>query len=94
MIYDDEKKIKIIFHKLNGGLIFSQQHGSNYNDTDDNVNVGLEPSNNGLLSWGFKKHQNYDGKIFPLPSPQLKFKSYKHGTKRDHSILFNSEFIF
>ena len=81
LIYDDEKKIKIIFHKLNGGLIFSQQHGSNYNDTDDNVNVGLELSNNGLLSWGFKKHQNYDGKIFPLPSPQLKFKPYNHEPK-------------
>ncbi len=81
LIYDDDKKTKIIFHKLNGGLIFSQQHGSNYNDTDDNINVGLELGNNGLLSWGFKKHQNYVGKVFPLPSPQLNFKKLKYNPK-------------
>lgn len=74
LLYDDEKKAEFYIHKLNGGVIFSQQHGSNYNDADDNPYAGCEMMFDGLISWGYKKHDNYKGRIIPLPSPQLCFK--------------------
>ncbi len=88
LIFNDKEKLKLFHHKDNGGLIFSQQHGQNYNEIDDNINVILEMSYDGLLSWGYKTHPCFKGKIYPLASPLLEEK--KENNSFENKIIFCS----
>jgi putative transferase (TIGR04331 family) len=69
------------------GLLFLQ-HGSNYGTANAHSLAQLvEYRQHAFISWGWRKHGNYEGRFMPLPSPQLRVWRNAHQTKSD-TLLF------
>ena len=87
-LYNDisDEKFDLLMFKEKKGKIYSVQHGACYGD----LFYRLSPMEYGFdkfISWGHKKHQNYDIDFQPLPSPQFKI-NYKGNSSQN--ILFVS----
>ena len=87
-LYNDisDEKFDLLMFKEKKGKIYSVQHGACYGD----LFYRLSPMEYGFdkfISWGHKKHQNYDIDFQPLPSPQFKI-NYKENSSQN--ILFVS----
>ena len=86
LLYDDSDRYDLLLFKEKKGNIYSVQHGGNYGELflqRGSVELAVDK----FISWGQKKHENYNINFEPLPSPQLK-KNYKKNSSKN--ILFVS----
>ncbi len=86
LLANDDEKFDLLLFKEKKGKIFSVQHGAHYGDLflqRTSTEYGFDK----FISWGQKKHQNYDINFQPLPSPQLQLNFKKNSSQ---NILFVS----
>jgi len=58
-------------HRVSGGVVFSQQHGANYDDISNSRPI-IENSSDCFIGWGSKGHPEFrEKKFINLPNPQL-----------------------
>ena len=81
---------RLLSFKERGGKIISVQHGSAYGDASVSIHHMHEYVHDKFISWGQKKHENYDVSFQPLPSPQLRKKYKKENFKKNKKILLVS----
>lgn len=75
-----------------GEIVFSSQHGGGYGRFElVNYVRELETQFNGFISWGWKEHDSFSGKVIPLPSPYLSKLEDIHSQKTNDIILVGTK---
>ena len=87
LVHDEKDMHKIFSFKDNGGKVISIQHGSSYRDLNY-IRHLIELKMDHFISWGGKKHFNYNKKFTPLPSPQLKRPKLNFEKKFEYFVCF------
>ncbi len=74
---------------MHGEKVICTQHGGAYGQLQSHIGAILEYNYYGFFSWGWKKHDQYKGRIYDLPSPFLQKFSDRHKFK-DNKLIFVS----
>lgn len=87
--YNEQIKFYLAHAKENGEKIVCTQHGGTYGTAKiPNLIPDLEYCHEAFFSWGWEKHNDFNGNIFPLPSPYLyKLKKKVEFSKRKEELV-------
>lgn len=91
-IFREVEKIETALAAEKGELVLQTQHGSWYGMIAcPTVAQAAEYSLYGFLSWGWNKHDNFNGHFIPAPSPMLSGYAGKYAPSTENLLFVNNK---
>lgn len=86
--HSDQSNLLLALAAEAGERIVIAQHGGTYGWARTISMTGeLEYTHHAFLSWGFTRHNDYQGRFYPMPSPLISVQMGKYQPQDDHMIL-------
>jgi putative transferase (TIGR04331 family) len=86
--YHEGQKLKLARRVEAGEKLVPTQHGGNYGELKSAPLISeVEYKHSGFFSWGWEKHEDYDGEVYPVASPYVSGLRDKHRQTNDELIL-------